>query len=115
VRLDSIREFVMEAIERLRKIPPQRLLGRSVSDAGSRCDMHAIGQAWRVCSDELRAEAGLPDPQHLRSARMDSIATRLARDPDWATDYHEALGKYRTAAAEDLGAWLDSLPPAGRG
>jgi hypothetical protein len=77
--------------------------------------MHAIGQAWRVCSDELRAEAGVPDPQQLRSAQMDAIVEHLARDPDWAADYHEALGKYRTAAAKELSAWLDALPSVRRG
>jgi hypothetical protein len=112
VRLDTIREFVGETIERLRQLSPQQLLGRADANPGSRFDLNPIGLAWQACSDELRAESGVPDPEHLRSARTDSIHRRLAAEPEWAAEYQEALGRYRRAAAQDLDAWLGALPPA---
>jgi hypothetical protein len=111
VRLNSIRDFVSETIDRLRELSPQQLLGRTVAEAGDRFDMNPMGQAWQACCDELCAESGVPDPQHLRSAHRDSIVRRLAAEPEWAAAYHEALEKYRNAAAHDLRAWLDAFPP----
>ena len=112
VRLDTIREFVEETIERLRQLSPQQLLGRPVANPANRSDLNPIRQAWQDCCDELRAESGLPDPDHLRSARTDSIHQRLAAEPERAAEYREALGQYRSAAARALDAWLSALPPA---
>jgi hypothetical protein len=111
VRLDVIRDFVGETIERLKDLSPQQLLGRA--DAGSRFEVNPIGEAWRACSDELRAESGLADP--LRSTRTTLLRMRLAEEPEWALEYHEALGKYRGAAAQRLNLWLDALLPAREG
>jgi len=110
VRLDTIRAFVGEIIERLGQLSPGQLLGRAV--AGNRFDLNPIRQAWHACSDELRAESGVPDPEHLRSARTDSIRRRLAAEPEWAAEYQEALAGYRRAAAQDLDAWLGALTAA---
>jgi hypothetical protein len=112
VRLDAIRNFVGEMIERLRQVPPQQLLGHAVTDPRGHSDMNPVGQAWQACADELRAESGMPDPHRLRSAHMALVVRRLATEPDWAAQYHEALDKYRSAAARDLSAWLDALLPA---
>jgi hypothetical protein len=112
VRLDTIREFVAETIERLAQLSPQQLLGHPVANPGNRFDLNPIRQAWQACCDELRAESGLPDLDHVRSARTDSIDRRLAAEPEWAAEYQEALDRYRSAAARALDAWLGALPPA---
>ena len=111
VRLDAIRRFVGEMIERLRQIPAQQLLGHAVADSRGPSGTNPVDQAWQACADELRTETGVPDPQNLRSARMASVRRRLSTEPDWAAQYHEALEKYRCAAARDLSAWLATLPP----
>jgi hypothetical protein len=112
VRLDAIRNFVGEMIERLREVPPQQLLGHAVTDPRVHFEMNPVGQAWQACADELRAESGVPDPHQLRSAHMASVVRRLAMEPDWAAQYNEALDKYRSAAARDLTDWLGALLPA---
>ena len=112
VRLDAIRAFVGDMIERLGQLSPQQLLGRAVANPVTRFDLNPIGQAWQACSDELRTESGVPDPEHLRSARTDSIHRRLAAEPEWAAEYQEALSRYRRAAAQALDAWLGALPLA---
>jgi hypothetical protein len=113
VRLDVIRDFVGETIEKLKQLSPQQLLGRAVADVGSRFEVNPIGEARQACSDELRAESGLTDP--LRSARTTLLRLRLAAEPEWALEYQEALGKYRGAAAQNLNVWLDALLPAPEG
>ncbi len=106
-RLDTIRAFVAEIIERLGQLSPEQLLGRAV--AANRFDLNPMSQARHACSDELQAESGVPDPEHLRSARTDSIRRRSAAEPEWAAEYQEALARYRLAAAQHLDAWLGAL------
>jgi hypothetical protein len=113
VRLDVIRDFVGETIEKLEHLSPQQLLGRSVGDVGSRFEVSPMGEAWRACCDELRTESGLPNA--LPSARTTLLRLRLAAEPAWALEYNEALGKYRGAAAQNLNLWLDALLPVGEG
>jgi hypothetical protein len=111
VRLDTIRSFVDETIERLRQLSPQQLLDRPVPDA--ECfDTNPIGQAWRICSDELRAESGMPNREPAHSVCTSLVRLRQATDPEWYAQYEEALGRYRRAAARDLDAWLSALPGA---
>jgi hypothetical protein len=109
VRLDAIRAFVGETIQQLKKLSREQLQGRAIAHAGSRFEVDPIGAAWQACSDELRAESGLADP--LRSERTTVLRRRLAAEPEWALEYHEALGQYRRAAAQNLNLWLDALLP----
>ncbi len=109
VRLDAIRSFVGEMLERLRQLPTQELLGHAVADTRRHSGANPVDDAWQACADELRTETGLPDPHELRSAHRASVVRRSAMEPDWAVLYREALEKYRCAAARDLRTWLDTL------
>jgi hypothetical protein len=107
LRLPALQAIVNSTIRELEQLSPRDLLGRELSPLESQSDNNPIAAALEAFSEELRDESGMADSRARRIEQSAHIRENMLDQPQaWTTAFHEALDKYRQAAAQVLSVSL---------
>lgn len=107
LRLPELQAIVQRAILELEQLPPEAVLGRELSALERQSEDNPITAALEAFCEELRDESGMADSRARRIEQSAHIRENIHDQPEaWTTTFHEALDKYREAAARVLSVSL---------
>ncbi len=107
LRLPALQAIVNATISELERLAPQELLGRELTALERQREDNPITAALEAFCEELRDESGMADSRARRIEQSAHIRENMHDQPEaWTTTFHEALDKYRQAAARVLSVSL---------